>query len=212
MEKRQSVRLRSVERGFRRLGMQVPRTGPTHRAEEVLLASTPSYLVAHSIRSFIWGALLAEIDRREFDEEILYAAALLHDIGLIAAFDTGKCFEEDGAQYAERTMLDSGMSEPRAAAVASAIRLHMVRSLPPHASTEAVLLWDSTGVDVTGHRYREIPEDVAQTVLQEFPRLDFKTSFSSQFLVQAKKKPDCRVAVMVAAGFVDRISHAPFDE
>src|SRR5579871_3324847 len=39
-------------------------------------------LIAHSHRTYLWGALLAARDRLTYDPELLYVACLLHDTGL----------------------------------------------------------------------------------------------------------------------------------
>ena len=44
--------------------------------------SLPGYLMAHSVRSYCWGAAIAAGEGREFDRRLLWTAALIHDVGL----------------------------------------------------------------------------------------------------------------------------------
>jgi len=197
---------------LRALDMPAPDTAVARRAGELIAASEPAYLVNHSIRSYAWAVALAAVDRLEFDPEVLYVAALLHDIGLVAEFETGGCFEFDGAEYAEQLALEAGLPEGRAEAVREAIALHMAAVVPPEARAESFLLSDSTGVDVRGRRLVEIPTTLVPRVVEAFPRLEFKREFSRLFADQAERKPQCRAAEMVAAGMLPQIASAPFSE
>ena len=190
--------------------MAFPPSSVARKARRVLQASAPPFLVNHSIRSYAWAVALADHDSTSFDPELLYVAALLHDVGLVSV-DTGGCFEEDGALAAEHLVLDAGWPVARARAVRDVIRLHMAVELPAEATAETRLLWDSTGVDVTGYRYADVPEAVVREVIDAYPRLDFKRAFSDLFADQATQKPGCRAAEMVRSGMVARIHAAPFD-
>lgn len=191
--------------------MPVPDSSVAKRARELIGDREPPFLVNHSIRSYAWAVALASVDHLEFDPEILYVAALLHDIGLVPEFDKGGCFEFDGAEFGEGLGLELGLGEGPARAVRAAIELHMAAVLPPEARAEDLLLSDSTGVDVRGRRLDEIPPSLVPKVVEAFPRLHFKREFSRLFVDQARK-PGCRAAEMVAAGMLGQIQAAPFEE
>jgi HD superfamily phosphodiesterase len=55
--------------------------------EAARMYSSPS-LFNHSARSYLWAASLGRTEGLDFDAELLYVAALLHDLGLVEAFDT----------------------------------------------------------------------------------------------------------------------------
>jgi len=201
----------ALEPALRGLGMPVPDSDFARRARELLLEAEAPYLVNHSIRAYAWAVGLAEHDDLAFDPEILYVAALLHDIGLVPAYDLGGCFELDGAVAARRFATRLGQAAERADAIHDVIALHMAAELPLEVPSEVPLLWDSTGVDVTGYRLADVPPRVVPPVLEAYPRLDFKVEFAARFAEQASRKPSCRVAAMVAAGSLARIAAAPFD-
>ena len=201
----------STDRALVALGMPVPDSALARQARELITTVAPPFLVNHSVRAYAWAVELAVHDRVEFDPELLYVAAILHDIGLVPAYDLGGCFEIDGAIEAERFSLAAGQPAPRARAIHDVIALHMGETLPPDSASEVVLLWDSTGTDVTGYRYADVRRALVPGVLSAYPRLDFKRQFGALFADQATRKPACRVAGMVVSGTLEAINRAPFD-
>jgi hypothetical protein len=193
------------------LGIPVPDTAFARGARELIGEVAPPYLVNHSVRAYAWAVELARHDNVRFDEEILYVAALLHDIGLVPAYDVGGCFETDGAIAAERFSLAHGQSPERARAIYDVIDLHMLPAAPVGSASEVVLLNDSTGTDVTGYRYGDVRPDAIAPILAAYPRLTFKRDFAAAFVDQATRKPHCRVAEMVRTGKLDAIASAPFE-
>ena len=137
-----------------RLGMPVPDSALARRARELIADVAAPFLVNHSVRVYAWAVELAGHDRLQFDAEILYVSAMLHDIGLVPAHDLGGCYEVDGAIAAERLVDEAGEPEARAQAIHDVIGLHNDETLPPDPASEVVLLWDAAGTDVTGHLRR----------------------------------------------------------
>jgi hypothetical protein len=129
----------------------------------------------------------------------------------VPPFDIGGCFELDGAVAAEQFALQQGEPEERARAIYDVIALHMLAEAPPGSTSEVVLLNDSTGVDVTGYRIRDVRPRSIPSILAAYPRLDFKRGFSTLFVDHATRKPSCRVAEMVSTGKLEAIAAAPFE-
>jgi len=97
------------------------------QAEDLIRSVQPLFLTNHAFRSHFFAVALADRDQIGFDTELLYVAALLHDIGLVEEFDAGACFEEDGAAAATRLASLEGWPPERSHALAEAIRLHARR-------------------------------------------------------------------------------------
>ena len=193
------------------LGMPVPDSALARQARELITDVAAPFLVNHSVRSYAWAVELARHDELQFDPEILYVSALLHDIGLVPAYDLGGSFEIDSAIAAERLAREAGEAEVRARAIYDVIALHNDETLPPNPASEVVLLWDSTGVDVTGDRFADVRPEIVPAVLAAYPRLTFKRDFAACFVDQASRKPTSKAAGMVNDGLLDGIAQAPFE-
>jgi HD domain len=181
------------------------------QAEDLLQAVAPSFLTNHSFRSHFFAVALAERDDVGFDEELLYVAALMHDIGLVEEFDTGKCFEEDSADAAVRLAEEEEWAAERSERLAEAIRLHVATEIELSDGPEAYLLWHSTGLDVGGHRHGELSPAKVAAVLAAYPRLGFKQGFTDLIADQAERKPGCWAARAIDSGFAERVAAAPFE-
>jgi len=180
------------------------------RAERLVAEVSPPFLTNHCFRSHFFAVALAERDRVRFDVELLYVAALLHDLGLVARFDTGRCFEEDGADAAAALAMEEGWPPERCEALADAIRLHLAIAVEVEDGPEAFLLWHSTGLDVAGSRLGELSVEAVTAVLASYPRLDFKEGFTALVADQAERKPACWAAAAMQRGLGERIAAAPF--
>jgi hypothetical protein len=195
---------------LRALDMPVPDSTIARQAGELIADVEPAFLVNHSVRAYAWAVELAWHDQLEFDPEILFVSALLHDIGLVPEYDIGGCFEIDGATAAERFALERGQPAPRARAIYDVVALHMSDTAPGQAN-EVNLLSDSTGTDVSGWRIGDIRPASVPAVVAAYPRLEFKRDFAAMFVDQATRKPHCTVATMVSSGKLAAIAKAPFD-
>jgi hypothetical protein len=200
-----------MDEALTRLGMHVPDSALARRARELITDVAAPFLVNHSVRVYAWAVELARHDRLQFDPEILYVSAMLHDIGLVPAFDLGGCYEVDGAIAAVRLVGEAGKPEARARAIYDVIALHNDEDLPPDTASEVLLLWDSAGTDVTGHRFADVRPAIIPGLLAAYPRVDFKREFTALVVDQASRKPTCPATEMIATGMLEEIAQAPFD-
>jgi hypothetical protein len=200
-----------MDEALTRLGLRVPDSALARRARELIATVAAPFLVNHSVRVYAWALELARHDRLRFDPEILYVATMLHDIGMVPAYDLGGCYDVDGAVAAERLAVEAGEPAARARTIYDAIALHNLETLPPDPAPEVVLLWDSAGVDVTGDRFTDVRPAIVTGVLAAYPRLDFKREFTALFVDQVTRKPSCPAAALAASGILEEIVQAPFD-
>ena len=189
--------------------LTVPDTASARRAEEVCREAQSESLANHCFRSYAWAALLGVRDGVRWDAELLYVAAMLHDVGLTPTYDRGGCFESDGAQAARELLAELGWNAARAETVADAIYLHM-HVTGPENTPEAQLLDLGTAVDVRGVRIGEV--HARGFVLERFPRLGFKEHFIELLEEQAERKPHCVVhAFLYERNAAEQIRAADFD-
>jgi HD domain len=191
--------------------LNVPDTRAARHAEDICRAVCDAPLVNHSYRTYAWGALLGVAERRAFDAELLYVAALLHDIGLTERFDRGGCFESDGADAANELLIEVGWPSDRAQSAARAIYLHM-HEVDEADGPEALLLSCGASLDVTGRRFDEIDGRARNWTLDVYPRASFKQRFLELLSDQAARKPQCTVHTYMDNGLGDRILAAPFSD
>src|SRR6185437_2909285 len=104
-------------------------TGPLADASLALVRSTESRPIAdHSIRSFIFARFLAEhegaLNDSAYDEDLLFAAAVMHDLGLGEHAEGQARFEVEGADLAAELLRAHGVREADVDRVWEAIALH----------------------------------------------------------------------------------------
>ena len=80
-------------------------------------------LLNHSYRTFAFGAALGALENLVFDRELLFAAALLHDVGLPTAVRQVD-FTLGSARVARDVAEDVGLSSAATETIRSAITLH----------------------------------------------------------------------------------------
>ncbi len=156
----------------------------------------PRYLLAHSIRSYCWGATIASRQGWRFDPRILWTASLFHDLGLARLASNTMCFEVEGAEIARRFLERHGMPADDADRAAIAIILHMQPNVTLADGVEAVLLDQATAIDVRGVELDAI-EPVRGAVVRAYPRGAFDRRFFSALQGEAARRPDCQSARFV---------------
>jgi hypothetical protein len=175
----------------------------------------PSWLLQHGLRTFAWSRLLALHGDFAHDAVSLYAASLLHDIGLTptAAEPPNGCFAIRGAMTARRILVEAGADAERAHTVACAIALHLDLDVGPEQGIEAHLLNAGAALDVIGRRARELDRPLRQAVIERHPRLAMKRELCACMRREATAAPDTRIGLYSRRfGFLDLIEKAPFDD
>ena len=182
-------------------------------AEALAVRVSPPALVGHCRRTYAFGAALLEQQGRTFDADLLYIAAMLHDLGLTDEFEDGVTpFEQIGAEAARRALLAEGAAPETAELVHEAIARHLdsVAADDPRPEVAGVSL--GAAVDVLGLRVADLPAAVVAQILEEHPRLDFKTMLTGAITRQVRLKPQSRLARNVERyDFIALVAAAPFE-
>lgn len=125
-------------------------------AERFMRASTPARQERDHVTRVVGYAGRIANKSRKCDKDILYAAALLHDIGRIQAADRHrKDLREKGhaalgAAVAYEYLLQQGWGQKKAAHVCACIKSHSRNGSHPPASLEAKILYDADKLDILG--------------------------------------------------------------
>ena len=142
----------------------------------------------------------------KLDREVLFVAAMLHDLGLSDAHkNESGSFEWVGAELAHRFCIEEEKSEAIAATIHNSIALHTSVGIAGREDPEVALLHFGTGMDLFGMRLDEVPHDTLNEILRRYPRTDFKPTFSQCLNHQAETKPGSQIAAAVGIGICDRI-------
>jgi hypothetical protein len=182
-------------------------------AERACRDISEPWLVEHCVRTFVWGDLLAVIDGEVGDRDVLFLAALLHDLGLTARYAPapGACFAVVGAERAMVVLREAGASADLAERVGAAICLHLNPVIAPAHGTVARYLQAGASADVIGARQRELAP-CRGDVLAAHPRHGATRSLASVIRAQGERSPATRSGWLCANGFVRMIERAPFAE
>ena len=136
-----------------------------------------------------------------FDEELLYVAAMLHDIGLVTAFDNATVsFDEAGGNVAWMFAAGAGWPLERRVRLSEIIVRHMWDSVDPAFDAEGHLLEVGTAIDISGRDPALWAPELRAEVLAAHPRLDLVAEFTACFADQARRKPDSSAAAAVRSG------------
>jgi len=153
----------------------VPDSKIAREAEEQCREISPQRLVNHCHRTYAWGMLLSHRDRLRPDPEMLFVAAMLHDLALTETYRDANpmaCFGARGGVAAAEWAQHRGWPDHRCATLADAISLHLNAHVDPKHGPEAQLLQAGAAVDVIGLRLWDLSRDTVRDVLDRYPMLD----------------------------------------
>jgi HD superfamily phosphodiesterase len=178
----------------------------------VVVHYSSAALVNHCERSYLWAASLGQLNQIEYDAELLYVAAMLHDLGLSPAFDNHLApFEDAGGDVGWVFGAGAGWTAERRDRVREIIVRHMWHEVDPAVDAEGHLLREATALDISGHNVDAWPTDFRAEVLRRYPRLTLVAEFTAAFEDQARRKPGCAAAIAIASGVEARMASNPLD-
>jgi hypothetical protein len=192
--------------------LPVPDTAAATTALEVARAFHTPALVHHCVRSYLWSAALATTEGTGFDAELLYVAAMLHDLGLVEPFDSHTAaFEFAGGSVGWVFAAGAGWPPARRERVRQVVVAHMADAVDAAEDPEGALLNRGTGVDISGRGVDLLPAPLRVEVLQRWPRLTLAAEFGACFRDQAARKPDGAAARAIRSGLTDRMAANPLE-
>lgn len=190
----------------------VPDSALTRAAQDAAARHLPATLLNHSHRTYLFGMALAELERLEVDAEVLFAAAMLHDTGLVLSRGPDD-FTLASARLADEVAEQVGLSTAATETLQTAITMHHSPRVPLAAGSVPYLLAAGAGVDVVGLRSWELPGITLAQAVREHRRDGFKRYFVHAWRQEAVRVPLGRARLLRRYGaFTAAIRLAPFAE
>jgi hypothetical protein len=154
-------------------GVSIPDSKMAREVTQLIRDTESDLLFHHSTRVFLWAALSGKRNSLIFDPELLYAAAMFHDIGLTQSYGKSQLrFEVDGANAARDFLRSHGVSEGDVEKVWMAIALHTTPGIPEHMHHEIALVQAGAGMDVAGRGFEQFTDEEREAVIAAHPRGD----------------------------------------
>ncbi len=166
-------------------------------------------LFNHSSRVYFFGALAGQQRGLTFNPELLYAATMFHDVGLMPSHSSADLrFEVDGANAA-RDFLQSYKLDPAdIEKVWTGIALHTTPGVPEFMHPVIALTTAGVEMDVLDLTYDRYPSDIREAVVAAFPRTPaFKEDIIQAFYDGIKHKPDTTFCNVKADVIADKAPH-----
>jgi hypothetical protein len=125
----------------------------------------------HSLRAFLFGALTGYRENLTFDAELLYVAAMFHNVGLNVKYQRSPYrFEVDGANAARDFLRQHIVVDRLIDEVWVAIALHTTPGIPEHMSPLVALVSAGVQMDVRGAGHDEFTVQQRDEIVQAYPR------------------------------------------
>lgn len=175
----------------------IPDTALVREATDFICEAENDLLFDHSRRVFLFAALQGRRLGLQPDLELLYVAAMFHDLGLTERYRTSSLrFEVDGANAAQDFLLQRGVDAADARKVWLGIALHTTPGVPQFLDPETALVIAGVETDVLGIGRDALSPEAVAAVTAAHPRPDFKNRILAAFNDGMKHRPDTTFGTM----------------
>jgi len=170
-------------------------------------------ITAHALRSWLWAEAFARVDGiRNIDHELLYVAAVVHDIGTVAEFDNHTIsYEHAGGHVGVALTAGAGWPRERRQRVLEVVVRHNWPRVDPSMDAEGYLLETATALDISGARPDALPAAFLREVLAAHPRGDLAAEFGICVVDQAARKPETAAKRLVEGGVLASLAANPLE-
>ena len=172
-------------------GVTIPDSKLGRETTELVRDTESSLLFNHSTRVYYFGSLAGKRRGLKFDPELLYIAAIFHDMGLTPQHSSkSDRFEVDGANTARAFLRQHNISQQEIDAVWTAIALHTTPGIPEFMQPVIALLTNGVEMDVLGIAYSEFSDADREAIVAAYPRTPhFKEDIIQAFYDGIKHRP-----------------------
>ena len=203
--------------------MQHPDNEICIAAMELARDHSPPFLFNHVMRTYAFGRDAGAMQGAQYDQEMFFLGAMLHDLGLVEKFIGEDRFEIDGADAAADFLSRHGYSDKKIAVIWDAIALHTTPGVPQRKQPEIALVQLGAGIDIGAIPRSLVTPESVEIILAEYPRLGFKKAMLEAMGAVVRRKPMTGMINLMGdigrdqehlpiPGFCDVVMHAEFDE
>ena len=148
------------------------------------------FVYNHTVRSYLFARELAAVDGAgDLDEELVFLACVLHDLGVTDYANGDQRFEVDAADAAARFLRGNGVDEGRVQTVWNAIALHTSPGLAHRFGIIEGTAQRGIAADVVGQDRDRLRDGFADRVHAQWPRFDLAHALSRQIAQQVHDNP-----------------------
>ncbi len=135
---------------------------------------SPVFLHNHCVRGYLFARELAAAKGLrggvDYDEEVVFLASILHDLGLTPYGSGDQRFEVEGADAAARFLRAKGLADDRVTTVWQSIALHTSIGLGHRFGTEQAVCHSGIEMDIAGTQKETLRPGFVDRVLAAWPR------------------------------------------
>jgi hypothetical protein len=180
-------------------GVTIPDSRMAQETTAFICDTESPLLFHHSRRTYLFGMLHGELRGQSADPEMLYIAAMFHDLGLVDGHrNLSQRFEVDGADAARSFLQGHDVSAEDIRRVWSAIALHTTHGIPVFMEPEIALLAAGVETDVDGAGLELLDPTDVKEVVTAHPRLQFKERSLPTFAQGFRDRPDTTFGAITA--------------
>lgn len=186
-------------------GVDIPEGAMARAATDQIRGMESELMFHHSLRAFLFGALTGNRENLTFNAELLYVAAMFHNVGLSAKYHRSPYrFEVDGANAARDFLRQHVVADSLIDEVWTAIALHTTPGIPEHMSPLVALTSAGVQMDVRGARHDKFTAQQCDEIVQACPRESgFKKKIIEAYARGMENRPETTFGT-VNADVLDR--------
>jgi hypothetical protein len=190
-------------------GVRIPDSRLGRAITEFIRDTESELLFNHSSRVYFFGAIAGQERGLTFNPELLYAATMFHDVGLMPSHGSSNLrFEVDGANAARDFLKSYNVDPADIERVWTGIALHTTPGVPEFMHPVIALTTAGVEMDVLGLSYDQYPDVVREAIVAAFPRTArFKEDIIQAFYDGVKHRPDTTFGNVKADVIADKEPH-----
>ncbi|MFL0243488.1 HD domain-containing protein [Mycobacterium sp. SMC-18] len=162
-------------------------------AQDFCRSVSPPFIYNHCVRSYLFARHMATANGlragTDYDDELVFLACLLHDLGATEHANGSQRFEVDGADAAAAFLKSHGLTDGRIATVWRAVALHTSDGISHRFGNVEAVTQMGVGVDVFGRGREAIPQAFADVVHATWPRHDLGYALAVAIVEQVERNP-----------------------